>query len=191
LISEEFDDLRKLLSAKYLCNFSVFRCVPDTWAIEQLFPILPIHKLNTTPSEYATLVDLTCDSDGIIEKFVDLKDVKEALELHRFDPNDPYYLAILMIGAYQEVMGNFHNLFGTLNEAHIIINREGYLIKKIISGSHINDVLMLARYDKTFLFDSFNVQLEEQLKKNVLSAETAENIRDEYQKSIHSYTYLG
>ncbi|MEW6737758.1 MAG: biosynthetic arginine decarboxylase, partial [Acidobacteriota bacterium] len=120
IISEEFDELKKLLSAKYLCNFSVFRCVPDAWAIEQLFPIMPIHKLDTAPSEHATLVDLTCDSDGIIDKFVDLKDIKETLELHPFQPGEPYYLAIFMIGAYQEVMGNFHNLFGTLNEAHVI-----------------------------------------------------------------------
>jgi arginine decarboxylase len=107
IISEEFDELRKMLSVKYLCNFSVFRCVPDTWAIEQLFPIMPIHKLNTTPNEHATLVDLTCDSDGIIDKFVDLKDVKETLELHNFVPGEPYYLAFFMVGAYQEVMGNF------------------------------------------------------------------------------------
>ncbi len=191
IITEEFDELKKLLSAKYLCNFSVFRCVPDNWAIEQLFPIMPIHKLNSTPAEYATLVDLTCDSDGIIEKFIDLKDVKETLELHHFKPGDPYYLGFFMVGAYQEVMGNFHNLFGTLNEAHIIINKNGYLIKKIISGSHISDVLGMARYDKNFLFESFNVHIEEQLKKNKLTEDAAEMLRAEYQKHFDSYTYLG
>src|SRR5262249_54945165 len=188
LISEEFDELKKLLSAKYLCNFSVFRCVPDSWAIEQLFPIMPIHKLNTAPSEHATLVDLTCDSDGIIEKFVDLKDVKETLELHHFTPGEPYFLAIFMIGAYQEVMGNYHNLFGTLNEAHVIINREGYLIKKILPGSHLNDVLLLARYDKGFLFENFNVQIEEQMKQNRLTEAEAEELRSDYQKAINNYT---
>lgn len=191
IITEEFDELKKLLSAKYLCNFSVFRCVPDNWAIEQLFPIMPIHKLNSTPAEHATLVDLTCDSDGIIEKFIDLKDVKETLELHHFKPGDPYYLGFFMVGAYQEVMGNFHNLFGTLNEAHVIINKNGYLIKKIIPGSHISDVLGMARYDKNFLFESFNVHVEEQLKKNKLTEEAAEMLRAEYQKSFDSYTYLG
>lgn len=191
IITEEFDELKKLLSAKYLCNFSVFRCVPDNWAIEQLFPIMPIHKLNSTPAEHATLVDLTCDSDGIIEKFIDLKDVKETLELHHFKPGEPYYLGFFMVGAYQEVMGNFHNLFGTLNEAHIIINKNGYLIKKIIPGSHISDVLAMARYDKNFLFESFNVHIEEQLKKNKLTEEAAELLRAEYQKSFDNYTYLG
>lgn len=191
IITEEFDELKKLLSAKYLCNFSVFRCVPDNWAIEQLFPIMPIHKLNSTPAEHATLVDLTCDSDGIIEKFIDLKDVKETLELHQFKPGDPYYLGFFMVGAYQEVMGNFHNLFGTLNEAHVIINKNGYLIKKIIPGSHISDVLGMARYDKNFLFESFNVHVEEQLKKNKLTEEAAETLRAEYQKHFDGYTYLG
>lgn len=191
IISEEFDDLKKLLSAKYLCNFSIFRSVPDTWAIEQLFPIMPIHKLNTTPNDYATLVDLTCDSDGIIDKFVDLKDVKETLELHAFKHGDPYYLAFFMIGAYQEVMGNFHNLFGTVNEAHVIINREGYLIKKIIPGSHIGDVLTLARYDRNFLFENFNAKVEEQVKQNLLTEAEAADLRTEYEKNINSYTYLG
>lgn len=191
IVSEEFDELMKLLSAKYLCNFSVFRSVPDTWAIEQLFPIMPIHKLLTAPSEHATLVDLTCDSDGIIDKFVDLKDIKETLELHPFQPGDKYYIAFFMIGAYQEVMGNFHNLFGTLNEAHVIINKEGYLIKKIIPGSHVGDVLALARYDKNFLFESFNVHLEQQIKHGNLSEADAADLRSEYEKNINSYTYLG
>ncbi|MCS6885391.1 MAG: biosynthetic arginine decarboxylase [Acidobacteriota bacterium] len=191
IVTEEFDELKKLLSAKYLCNFSVFRCLPDNWAIEQLFPIMPIHKLNTTPSEHATLVDLTCDSDGIIEKFIDLKDVKETLELHHFKPGEPYYLGFFMIGAYQEVMGNFHNLFGTLNEAHVIINKNGYLIKKILPGSHISDVLMMARYDKNFLLENFNMHLEEQVKQGNLDAAAAEELRTEYMKHYEGYTYLG
>jgi len=191
IISEEFEDLKKILSAKYLCNFSVFRCLPDSWAIEQLFPIMPIHKLNAAPSEHATLVDLTCDSDGIIDKFVDLKDVKETLELHHFSPGDPYYLAFFMTGAYQEVMGNFHNLFGTLNEAHVIINRDGYLIKKIITGSNLGDVLALARYDKNFLFENFQKHAQEQVKYGRLTEAEAAELYHEYEKNINNYTYLG
>lgn len=191
IITEEFDELKKLLSAKYLCNFSVFRSVPDNWAIEQLFPIMPIHKLNEVPQENATLVDLTCDSDGIIEKFIDLKDIKETLELHHFKPGSPYYLGIFMVGAYQEVMGNFHNLFGTVNEAHVIINKDGYLIKKIITGSNIGDVLAMARYDKNFLFESFNIHLEEQVRQNSLTEADAADLRSEYEKYTNSYTYLG
>ena len=112
-VSEEFDDLRRLLCAKYLTNFSVFRSVPDHWALDQLFPIVPIHYLNKPPTEYATLCDITCDSDGVVDKFVDLHDVKQVLELHALVPGETYYLAFLLVGAYQEVMGNNHNLFGT------------------------------------------------------------------------------
>ena len=152
---------------------------------------MPIHKLNSQPSEHATLVDLTCDSDGIIDKFVDLKDIKETLELHHFSPKDPYYLAFFMIGAYQEVMGNFHNLFGTLNEAHVIINRENYLIKKIITGSNLGDVLALARYDKSFLWENFQKQLHEQVKVGRLTEAEAAELHSEYEKKITNYTYLG
>ncbi|MBL8186414.1 MAG: biosynthetic arginine decarboxylase, partial [Acidobacteria bacterium] len=111
--SEEFDDLRKLLSVKYLCNFSVFRSLPDHWGIDQLFPIIPIHKLDELPTDTATLCDITCDSDGVVDRFVDLHDVKEVLEVHDLKNNEPYFLGMMLIGAYQEVMGNFHNLFGT------------------------------------------------------------------------------
>src|SRR6266849_32725 len=142
---EEFDDLKKILASKYLCNFSVFRSLPDHWAIDQLFPIMPIHRLDEQPTDYATFVDLTCDSDGHIDKFVDLKDVKEVLELHPFT-GDPYYIAIFLVGAYQEVMGSNHNLFGRPNEAHVIIDTEGrYHIKKIVQGSRIGDMLVAAR----------------------------------------------
>ncbi len=128
-VAEEFDELRRLLCAKYLANFSVFRSMPDNWALEQLFPILPIHKLNKKPTEYATLCDITCDSDGIVDKFVDLHDVKPVLELHKLEKDEPYYLAMMLVGAYQEVMGNNHNLFGVPHEAHIYIGEDGYIIK--------------------------------------------------------------
>ncbi|MGH9906378.1 MAG: biosynthetic arginine decarboxylase, partial [Pyrinomonadaceae bacterium] len=134
-VSEEFDELRKLLCAKYLTNFSVFRSVPDHWALDQLFPIVPIHWLNKPPTEYTTLCDITCDSDGVISKFVDLHDVKQVLELHPLVPGETYYLAFMLVGAYQEVMGNNQNLFGAPHEAHIYIDEYGFLIKKVIRGT--------------------------------------------------------
>ncbi|HYP02394.1 MAG TPA: biosynthetic arginine decarboxylase, partial [Pyrinomonadaceae bacterium] len=134
-VSEEFDELRRLSRAKYLTNFSVFRSAPDHWALDQLFPIVPIHRLNKPPTAYATLCDITCDSDGVVDKFVDLHDVKQVLELHPLIEGEPYYLAFLLVGAYQEVMGNNHNLFGTPNEAHIHIDEDGYLIKKVLRGT--------------------------------------------------------
>jgi arginine decarboxylase len=189
--SEEFDDLRKLLSAKYLCNFSVFRSVPDHWAIDQLFPIIPIHKLNESPKDTATLCDITCDSDGVVDKFVDLHDVKEVLEVHDLKPGEPYYLAMMLIGAYQEVMGNFHNLFGTTNEAHVIISGDGqYHISRVIPGSNVGDMVTFARYEKEFLQDGFRNLLNRQIKKGKLTEEQATSLSDEYESHYHGYTYL-
>ncbi|MBX3279529.1 MAG: biosynthetic arginine decarboxylase [Acidobacteria bacterium] len=189
--SEEFDDLRKLLSAKYLCNFSVFRSVPDHWAIDQLFPIMPIHKLNQAPTDSATLVDITCDSDGVVDRFVDLHDVKETLEVHDYRSGEPYYLALLLIGAYQEVMGNFHNLFGTTNEAIVIIDANGdYHLSRVIAGSQVGDMLSYARYERDFLERGFRTQLDRQIKKGRLTAEGAERLKDEYERHYTGYTYL-
>lgn len=189
--SEEFDDLRKLLSAKYLCNFSVFRSVPDHWAIDQLFPIIPIHRLNETPTDTATLCDITCDSDGVVDKFVDLHDVKEVLEVHDLNNNEPYYLAMMLIGAYQEVMGNFHNLFGTTNEAHVIIAENGeYHISRVIPGSNVGEMTAFARYEKEFLQENFRTLLHRQIKKGKLSEEQATRLTDEYDAHLNGYTYL-
>jgi arginine decarboxylase len=189
--SEEFDDLRKLLSAKYLCNFSVFRSVPDHWAIDQLFPIIPIHKLDETPTDTATLCDITCDSDGVVDRFVDLHDVKEVLEVHDLKNNEPYYLAMMLVGAYQEVMGNFHNLFGTTNEAHVIISDSGeYHISRVLNGSTIGDMTSFARYEKEFLQDGFRNLLNRQIKKGKLTEEDARRLTDEYELHYEGYTYL-
>ena len=189
--SEEFDDLRKLLSAKYLCNFSVFRSLPDHWAIDQLFPIVPIHRLNETPTDSATLVDITCDSDGVVDKFVDLHDVKEVLEVHDLKPNEPYYLGMMLVGAYQEVMGNFHNLFGTTNEAHVLVDGNGeYHISRIIPGSPLGEMLSFAKYEKDFLQDAFRNLLNRQIKKGKLTEEGAAQLFQEYDSFYNSYTYL-
>ena len=187
---EEFDDLKKILASKYLCNFSVFRSLPDHWAIDQLFPIMPIHRLNEQPTDYATFVDLTCDSDGHIDKFVDLKDVKEVLELHPFN-GDPYYIAIFLVGAYQEVMGSNHNLFGRSNEAHVIIDTEGrYHIKKIVQGSRIGDMLTVARYDKGQAWESLQRMIDTRVAGGLLSEEEAGALMKQYESDINRYTYL-
>jgi arginine decarboxylase len=191
LKSEEFDDLRKLLSAKYLCNFSVFRSVPDHWAIDQLFPIIPIHRLNEIPTDTATLCDITCDSDGVIDRFVDLHDVKEVLEVHDLKNNEPYYLAMMLIGAYQEVMGNFHNLFGTTNEAHVIISGDGeYHISRVIEGSNVGEMVSFAKYEKDFLQDGFRTLLNRQIKKGKLTEEEGGRLTEEYDTHFDGYTYL-
>jgi arginine decarboxylase len=187
---EEFDDLKKILASKYLCNFSVFRSLPDHWAIDQLFPIMPIHRLNEQPTDYATFVDLTCDSDGHIDKFVDLKDVKEVLELHPFT-GDPYYIAIFLVGAYQEVMGSNHNLFGRTNEAHVIIDTEGrYHIKKIVQGSRIGDMLIVARYDKGQAWESMQRMIAARVAAGLLKEDEAGSLMKQYESDINRYTYL-
>src|ERR1041384_1012021 len=187
---EEFDDLKKILASKYLCNFSVFRSLPDHWAIKQLFPIMPIHRLNEQPTDYATFVDITCDSDGHIDKFVDLKDVKEVLELHPFN-GDPYYIAIFLVGAYQEVMGNNHNLFGRPNEAHVVIDTDGQNhLKKIGRGSRAGEMLQAARYDKGQAWESMQRMINTRVNGGLLDAEEGESLMKQYEADINRYTYL-
>jgi arginine decarboxylase len=189
-VAEEFDDLRRLLCAKYLTNFSVFRSVPDHWALDQLFPILPVHGLNKTPTEYATLCDITCDSDGIVDKFVDLHDVKQVLELHPLQKGEPYYLAFMLVGAYQEVMGNNHNLFGAPNEAHIHIDEDGYLIKKVIRGTSIGEAAERARYERSMLHDGFRRQVAGRVKRGDLTEAEGAEIIEFYESRFSAYTYL-
>lgn len=189
-VAEEFDDLRRLMCAKYLANFSVFRSMPDNWALEQLFPIIPIHKLNKKPTEYATLCDITCDSDGIVDKFVDLHDVKPVLELHKLVRNEPYYLAMMLVGAYQEVMGNNHNLFGVPHEAHIFIGEDGYIIKKVILGATLGEAVASVRFDPDQLHDTFRDAVLQQVKDGNLSNAEASSVIGFYDAQKNSYTYL-
>ncbi len=189
-VAEEFDELRQLMCAKYLTNFSVFRSMPDNWALEQLFPIIPIHKLNKKPTEYATLCDITCDSDGIVDKFVDLHDVKPVLELHKLVKSEPYYLAMMLVGAYQEVMGNNHNLFGMPHEAHVFIGEDGYIIKKVIYGATLGDAVGSVRFDPEQLHDTFRKSVLQRIKEGKLSNTEGSKVIEFYEDQVGSYTYL-
>jgi arginine decarboxylase len=189
-VPEEFGDLRKLLCAKYLANFSVFKSVPDHWALDQLFPIVPIQNLNKTPTEFATLCDITCDSDGVVDKFVDLHDVKHVLELHKLDPGETYYIAFMLVGAYQEVMGNNHNLFGTPNEAQIHIDEEGYLIKKVIRGTTVGEAAARARYERSLLHDGFRRQVTQRIKNGELTEAEGADLVNFYESRYDAYTYV-
>ena len=189
-VPEEFGELRRLLCAKYLTNFSVFRSVPDHWALGQLFPIVPIQSLNKPPTEFATLCDITCDSDGVVDKFVDLHDVKQVLELHKIDPDEPYYLAFLLVGAYQEVMGNNHNLFGAPNEAQIHIDEEGYLIKKVIRGTTVGEAAGRARYERGLLHDGFRRQVTHRIKNGELTEAEGAELVNFYESRYDAYTYI-
>lgn len=189
-IPEEFGELRRLLCAKYLANFSVFKSVPDHWALDQLFPIVPIQSLNKPPTEFATLCDITCDSDGVVDKFVDLHDVKRVLELHKLEPDEPYYLAFMLVGAYQEVMGNNHNLFGTPNEAQIHIDEEGYLIKKLIRGTTVGEAAAGARYERGLLHDGFRRQVTQRIKEGELTEAEGAELVNFYESRFDAYTYI-
>jgi arginine decarboxylase len=187
---EEFEGLRRILASKYLCNFSVFRSAPDSWAINQLFPVMPIHRLDELPSEFATLVDLTCDSDGKVDRFVDIKDVKDVLELHPFRQG-PYYLAMFLLGAYQEVMGSYHNLFGQTNEAQIVIDDDGkFHVTKIVPGSTVAEMLQFARYDPGQLRERFERRLAAQVVAGHLTRETADTLAAAYAAAAGQQTYL-
>lgn len=187
----EFEELRRILAAKYLCNFSLFRSAPDSWAIGQLFPIMPIHRLQEPPDDYATLVDVTCDSDGQIDKFVDLRDIKTTLELHQWDDRGPYYLAIFLVGAYQEVMGSHHNLFGMPSEAYVVIDQDGrYHITRIVAGSKIADMTAFARYDRQQLLDGFRKQLEAQVAGGKLTLDQSASLLQQYEAAAQRSTYL-
>ncbi|HVS80804.1 MAG TPA: biosynthetic arginine decarboxylase [Pyrinomonadaceae bacterium] len=189
-VPEEFGDLRRLMCVKYLANFSVFRSVPDHWALDQLFPIVPIQSLNKTPTEFATLCDITCDSDGVVDKFVDLHDVKHVLELHKLDANETYYLAFMLVGAYQEVMGNNHNLFGAPNEAQIHIDEEGYLIKKVIRGTTVGEAAARARYERGFLHEGFRRQVTQRIKDGELTEVAGAELVTFYESRFDAYTYV-
>jgi arginine decarboxylase len=188
--SDDFEDLNKLLSKKYIGNFSVFQSVPDFWAIKQLFPVVPVSRASEKPTQYGTIVDITCDSDGEIDKFVDLKDVKEVLELHELN-NGSYFLAVLMIGAYQDTIGDYHNLFGAANEAHIIIDDSGgWHIKQIVNGDRIRDVLGYVKYNNNYLLEAFESEVNQALRENGLSRADADDILNNYKQVMNRYTYL-
>lgn len=189
--SEEFEQLKRVLAAKYLCNFSLFRSAPDSWAIRQLFPIVPIHRLNEPLQDFATFVDVTCDSDGKIDRFVDLKDERETLNMPKWRDGEPYYLAIFLVGAYQEVMGSFHNLFGLPNEAHVTMDVGGaFHITKLVQGSRISDMLQFARYDQPTLVEAFRRKLQLQAEAGQLNSDTAARLAGEYDRAAQGTTYL-
>lgn len=189
--SEEFEDVKRILAAKYLCNFSLFRSAPDSWAIGQLFPVVPLHRLQDAKIDFATLVDVTCDSDGKIDKFVDLRDVKETLELPEWKEGNDYFLGIFLIGAYQEVMGSYHNLFGLPNEASIHIESDGrFHVSKIVAGSKIQDMVSFARYDVGGLHEHFQKRLKVMISNGRLSEKQARDLAQTYENAASWTTYL-
>jgi arginine decarboxylase len=189
-VPEEFEDLGKRLVTKYIANFSVFQSIPDSWALDQLFPIVPIHRLGEEPTIRATLCDVTCDSDGEVDRFVDLRDVKDALELHELD-DKPYYVAVLMIGAYQDVLGDYHNLFGIVDEAHVVVGPgKKVRIVEVQPGDRAKDVIRLFAYDPDDMVASVASQAKAAVREKRLTKPQAAEILEEYNEALEAYTYL-
>ncbi|MEG5171105.1 biosynthetic arginine decarboxylase [Microcoleus sp. B3-D7] len=189
-VSEDLEDLEKVMASIYYINLSVFQSVPDSWAINQLFPIMPINRLDEEPTQRGILADITCDSDGKIDQFIDLRDVKSVLELHTLKPGEPYYLALFLGGAYQEIMGNLHNLFGDANAVHIQLTPSGYHIEHVVKGDTMKEVLSYVQYDSESLVESIRRQTEEALQQNKITLSEAQLLLQNYERSLSQYTYL-
>jgi arginine decarboxylase len=190
-VAEEFEQLEKSLARKYICNFSLFRSLPDHWSIDQLFPIIPIHRLDELPEIYTTLVDLTCDSDGEMDNFVDLRDIKRVLEVHELSA-DPYYLGFLMTGAYQDTLGNYHNMFGKLTEVFIIVdNKNNVHVEKIIKGETISEIIEYFGYDRKKIMARLKSVLESKnLDDKKLGPTEIKRLLNEFNSQFDIYSYL-
>jgi arginine decarboxylase len=190
-LPEELEGLERLLADTYFCNFSVFQSAPDSWAIDQLFPILPIHRLDQEPVNRAVLADITCDSDGKIDHFIDRRDVKDVLELHPFTPGQPYYLGVFLVGAYQEILGDLHNLFGDTNTVHVALDpEEDYEIEGVVSGDTVTDVLAYVRYNRNDLVARVRQAAERALRAKRMSLEESRLLLRRYEEGLSGYTYL-
>ena len=208
-VPDDLEDLEKIMASIYYVNLSVFQSAPDCWAIDQLFPILPIHRLDEEPTCRATLADLTCDSDGKINQFIDLRDVKYVLELHPLRSlknqegngnestkvpaniqHEPYYLGMFLNGAYQEIMGNLHNLFGDTNTVHITLTPKGYQIEHVVKGDTMKEVLSYVQYDSEDLIESIRRRAEHALQENRITLQESQLLLQNYERSLSRYTYL-
>jgi arginine decarboxylase len=197
-VPEEIRKLEDSLGDQYMCNFSVFQSLLDHWALGQLFPIVPISRLTERPTKEATLVDITCDSDGQVNKFIDLRDVRDTLPLHPLNVNgngqvEPYYLGFFLMGAYQDIMGDLHNLFGRVNEVHVFLDPDeaaGYYVEEIIEGTTIVQALDSVQYDEKELKRQMKAQVDEAIKSDRMKPSDAMRLLDDYERGLKEYTYL-
>jgi arginine decarboxylase len=188
---EEFEGLERALSDTYFCNFSMFQSLPDIWAIDQLFPIMPIHRLAEEPTRRAVLADITCDSDGKIDKFIDRRDVKSVLELHQVNPGQDYFLGVFLVGAYQEILGDLHNLFGDTNTVHVsMAPGGGYHIEHVVAGDTVTEVLKYVSYAREDLVARVRRFAELAVREKRMSLEETRSLVRMYEEGLSGYTYL-
>lgn len=192
-IPEELESLPQMMAEQYVCNFSVFQSLIDHWACDQLFPIAPLQRLHESPDVDATLVDITCDSEGKVSKFTDVEDVRHTLRLHELKPKQAYYLGIFLVGAYQDIMGDLHNLFGRVNEVHVFLEDDeddGFYIEDSIKGFTTNDVLGFTQYDGHIMTRMLKKQIDKATKADLIRPREGTRMLDEYTEILSGSTYL-
>ena len=189
-IPEELEQIDELLGTIYYCNFSLFQSAPDIWAMDQLFPIVPLHRLDEEPSVKARLADLTCDSDGMIERFIDLEDVKPSLDVHPVREGERYLLGMFLGGAYQEILGDLHNLFGDTNAVHVRLEEYGFSVANVIKGDAIDEVLRYLQYDPEDMVERVRKQAERALSAGRMTLEQLRMFMAHYEEALRGYTYL-
>jgi arginine decarboxylase len=192
-VPEDVRSLNLELADQHICNFSVFQSLLDHWALGQLFPIMPIHRLGEKPQYESTLVDITCDSDGKVSKYIDLNDVRETLPLHEIRPNEPYYLGVFLTGAYQDIMGDIHNLFGRVNEVHVFLEPDeesGFYIEEEIPGQPIGEVLAMTQWDWRDMEKRMKAQIDAAIKQDVLKPTEGMRLLQDFERGLKDQTYL-
>ncbi|WP_315577704.1 biosynthetic arginine decarboxylase [Hoylesella oralis] len=189
-VPDELKNLDKLLADKYFCNFSLFQSLPDSWAIDQLFPIVPVQRLDERPTRNATLQDITCDSDGKISNFVTNRNVSHVLPLHTLRRNEPYYLGVFLVGAYQEILGDMHNLFGDTNAVHISVKDGKYHVDQIFDGETVEEVLDYVQYNPKKLVRQLEIWVTKSVKQGKISLEEGKEFLSNYRSGLYGYTYL-
>jgi arginine decarboxylase len=189
-VPEDLQGLDATLSDTYFCNFSLFQSMPDSWAIKQLFPVMPIHRLNEQPTSNAVLGDITCDSDGKIDQFIDRRDVKRTLPLHKFN-GEPYYLGAFLLGAYQEILGDMHNLFGDTNAVHVRLGEQGEVVlETVIDGDTVREALEYVEFDVNALVKKLRTDVEQAVRENRLDYQECGKLLRFYEEGLQGYTYL-
>ena len=178
------------MADKYFCNFSLFQSLPDSWAIDQMFPIMPIQRLDEKPDREATLQDMTCDSDGKIANFVTSRPDATTLPLHSLRDKEHYYVAVFLVGAYQEILGDMHNLFGDTNAVHVSVNSKGYSIDQLIDGETVAEVLDYVQYNPKKLVRKLETWVTQSVKEGRISLEEGKEFLANYRSGLYGYTYL-
>jgi arginine decarboxylase len=189
-VPEEIRQISRILSDKYFCNFSLFQSLPDAWAIDQIFPVMPIQRLNEHPVVAATIQDMTCDSDGKIDNFIATSNNSHFIPVHHLKPKEPYYMGVFLVGAYQEILGDLHNLFGDTNAVHVTVDENGYRIDQVIDGETIAEVLEYVQYNPKKMVRTVESWVTSSVKAGIITLEEGREFLSNYRSGLYGYTYL-